>query len=385
MVSDSKSEKSNIAATAQTSSATPTGEPRHLFLIALVLALAYLLTIVYASVQPFRNWRMPDAAFYDFLNAPWPYYITLKDVLVNLAAYIPLGFLVTLGLRLRLAPVAAVAGGTVIAIALSILMESVQMFLPSRVATNVDVLANGAGGLIGALAAPLFLPTRALGTRLGTLRDRVFAPGVVPDIGIVLVLLWIATQLNPWTQVMGPGQLRESFDWPDLFAYTPTRLATAETLVVMFNLLGIGLLLSTLIRPGVRRRYAVGMVVTLALAVKVLISLVLEKPQAMWAWLTPGLGMGLLLGLLLLRGLLELHHGARLWMALVCTVLAVIAINLAPGNPYANLPPLLTSGRTSHLLSFSSILSAWSDLWPLLAVGYFSAAIWHHRRGAKAL
>lgn len=356
-----------------------------MFLISLVLALAYLLTIFYASVQPFRNWRMPTADFYNFLTAPWPYYITLNDVLINVAAYIPLGFLLTLGLRLRLAPLGAVTVGTLIATVLSIGMESVQMFLPSRIATNVDVLANGAGGLIGALAAPLFLPARALGTRLGTLRDRVFAPGVVPDIGIVLVLLWLATQLNPWTQVMGPGQLRETFDWPHLIAYTPPRLATAETLVVMFNLMGIGLLLSTLIRPGVRRRYVIGVVVALALAVKVLISLAIGKPQAMWGWLTPGLGLGLLLGLLLLRGLLGLHHGVRLWIALACTLLAVIAINLAPGNPYANLPPLLTSGRSSHLLSFSSILSAWSDLWPLLAVGYFGAALWHHRRRLEGL
>ena len=35
---------------------------------------------------------------------------------------------------------------------------------------RVDVLTNGLGGLIGALAAPLFAPTRGLGIRLARLR-----------------------------------------------------------------------------------------------------------------------------------------------------------------------------------------------------------------------
>jgi hypothetical protein len=66
--------------------------------------------------------------------------------------------------------------------------------------------------------------------------------------------------------------------------------------------------------------------------------------------------------------------------ALLCIALALAAINLAPDNPYFSLPPQLTSGRTSHFLSFTSILRALSELWPLLAMSYLCAAWWHHRR-----
>ena len=364
---------------AHSRASTNTTESRHVFLLSLVLALAYLLVIIYASLQPFRNWRLPAEDVYGFLTAPWPRYITLKDVLINLSAYMPLGFMLTLGLRRWLRPVSAVTAGTLLAIVVSIVMESVQMFLPARIASNVDVLTNGAGGLIGALAAPLFLPSRAIGARVAVLRDRVFVAGALTDIGIVVAVLWIATHLNPWTQVFGTGHLRETFDLPVVFMHTPSRLLSAEAAVVFFNVLGIGLLLSTLLRADIRRGVVIGVIVAAALALKMLISAALGKPQGVWAWMTPGATLGLLLGAILLAGLLALNHRARVVLAVVCIVLALAAINLAPDNPYFSLPLQFASGRTSHFLSFWSILRALSELWPLLAVTYLCIAAWHTR------
>jgi VanZ family protein len=375
MVSDSKS-RADVITRAQ---ALATGS-RHVFVLSLVLALAYLLTIVYASLQPFRDWRLPAADVYGFLLAPWPRYITFSDLLINLCAYVPLGFMLALGLRRWMRPVAAVITGALLALGVSIAMESVQMFLPARIASNVDVLTNGAGGLIGALAAPLFLPSRALGARIAALRDRLCAPGMLTDVGIVVAFLWIGTQLNPWTQVFGTGHLRETFELPVMLMHTPSRLLSAEATVVFFNVLGIGLLLSTLLRAEVRRSVVIGVVIAAALALKMLISAALGKPQGVWSWMTPGAMLGLLLGAMLLGGLLALGHSTRLIAALVCIVLALAAINLAPDNPYFSLPAQLTSGRTSHFLSFSSILRALSELWPLLALTYLGAAWWHQRR-----
>ena len=354
-------------------------ESQHVFLLSLVLALAYLLTIIYASLQPFRNWRMPAEDVYGFLTAPWPYYITLKDVLINVSAYIPLGFMLTLGLRRWLRPGFAVPAGMLLALAVSIAMECVQMFLPARIATNVDVFSNGAGGLIGALAAPLFAPSRAIGAQLGAVRDRLFVPGALTDVGIVVFVLWIATHLNPWTQVFGTGHLRETFDLPVVFMHTPSRLLSAEAAVVFFNVLGIGLLLSTLLREEIRRGVVISVIIAAALVLKILISAALGKPHGVWAWLTPGAGVGLLLGAILLMGLFALNRRARQLLAVVCILLALAAINLAPDNPYFSPPLRFASVRTSHLLSFWSILRALSELWPLLAVIYLCTACWRHR------
>ena len=109
MVSESKSVEDR-------GTAAPT-QSRHIYLLALTLALAYLLVIVYASVQPLRGWRLPAADVYGFLTAPWPRYITLTDVLVNVAAYIPLGFMLALGLRIGMPPIVAVAVALLLGVA----------------------------------------------------------------------------------------------------------------------------------------------------------------------------------------------------------------------------------------------------------------------------
>lgn len=350
-------------------------------MLSLTLALAYLLVIVYASLQPFRGWRVPAADVYRFLSAPWPHYITLRDVLYNVSAYLPLGFLLTLGLRMWLRPAAAVAAGTLIAVMLSIAMEGVQMFLPARIANNVDVLANGVGALIGALAGPLFAPTQTIGARVLVLRNRVFVPGALPDVGIVLALLWVMTHMNPWAQVFGPGHVGASFDLPEMWEHSANLLAASETMVVLLNVLGMGLLLSTLLRAGARCSAVIGAFVVLALAVKLLASWALQKPTGSWVGTTPGIILGLLLAAPLLAVALRFASRTRMLMALICFVLALVAINLAPDNPYFNVPPQLARGGTSHFLSFWWIMRALSELWPLLAITYVSIAWWRHRRG----
>ena len=69
--------------------------------LAAYVALAYTLVIVYASLQPFDGWRMPPAALFDFLLAPWPRYVTSSDIVLNVAAYLPFGAMLVVALRPR--------------------------------------------------------------------------------------------------------------------------------------------------------------------------------------------------------------------------------------------------------------------------------------------
>src|SRR5262245_13486204 len=73
------------------------GYSPHAVRLAWILAAAYLLVIIYASLLPFRGWRFPPDEILNFLGAPWPRFITLQDVFVNFAAYIPLGLLLSVG------------------------------------------------------------------------------------------------------------------------------------------------------------------------------------------------------------------------------------------------------------------------------------------------
>src|SRR6185436_7706077 len=136
------------------------GFSAHSVRLAWILAVAYLLVIVYASVQPLRGWQMPPPEVLAFLAAPWPRYITLEDILINVAAYVPLGFFLSIGYGARYGAGLGVLAAVFFAAGLSLAMEAVQMFLPSRIASNVDLLTNALGALIGAMAAPLFAPSR---------------------------------------------------------------------------------------------------------------------------------------------------------------------------------------------------------------------------------
>ncbi|MGH8649006.1 MAG: VanZ family protein, partial [Burkholderiales bacterium] len=98
--------------------------------LAWILALAYLLVLGYASLQPFRGWRWPPEEILHFLSAPWPRFITLPDVVVNFAAYVPLGLLLSVGCGGRFGAARGAVAAAVTAAAFSAAMEIAQMFLP---------------------------------------------------------------------------------------------------------------------------------------------------------------------------------------------------------------------------------------------------------------
>jgi VanZ family protein len=340
--------------------------------LARILALAYVLTIIYASLQPFLGWRMPPDEILHFFLAPWPRYVTLEDLLVNVAAYVPLGFLLSVGYGARYGAGPGVLIAAFYGAGLSLAMEAAQMFLPSRIASNLDLITNGTGALIGAMAAPLFAPSRLFGRGLHAWRHRHFKEGMVADVGFVIACLWVATQFHPTTQPFGTGTLR-LIEFPVYFAHTPQIILTKEMLVVFFNLVGLGLIISALMRPAARPMLVIAGVVGAGLSLKTFAAL--GRSANPFVWLTPGVSFGLLAGWLALYPLARLPRGAQLVLAALAILAATATINLAPDNPYQNVPPQLIAGGASHYLSFSGIARAVSELWPLLAVGYLLWAL----------
>jgi VanZ family protein len=358
------------------------GFSQHSVKLAWLLAAAYLLVVVYASLQPFRDWRVPPPEVLNFLFAPWARFLTLDDTVVNVLAYVPLGFFLSIGCGVRLGPAGGAAASVLAAAILSLLMESVQMFLPARIASNVDLVLNSLGALIGAMAAPLFAPTRILGGKLHGLRHRLFVEGMTADVGLVVIGLWLATQFHPNAQFFGTGGIRATFELPAQFAHTPLLALTGEAIVVLFNLLGVGLLLAACMRAGQRPLPAIAVVFGAALLIKAYTAAVLVKAAAPLSWLTPGVLLGLATGWLLLLAAVRLPQRGQLAAAAACIAVATAAINLAPVNPYLSPPPRLLARGASHFLNFSGIARALSELWPLLAVSYLIFAFGDRRDGA---
>jgi VanZ family protein len=347
-----------------------TGFSPHSVRLAWILAVAYLLVVVYASIQPFHSGWVASEGFLAFLFQPWPRYVTLQDVVVNIAAYVPLGFLLSIGWSARWGAARGAAAAVAAAAALSFAMEAMQMYLPARIASSVDLLANGIGALIGALAAPLFAPAHILGGKLHALRHRLFLEGMTADAGLVVVGLWVAAQFHPDAQLFGTGDVRATLDLPTWFEHSAWLALSGEGVVVTFNLLGAALLLSACARAGQRPLRVVGAAVGAALLIKVFTAAAIVRAPAPLAWLTPGVLLGLFAGGLLALAAVRLPQRTQIAVSAVCITIATVAINLAPVNPYLRPPSRLLVGGTSHFLSFSGIVQALSELWPLLAVGY---------------
>src|SRR5262245_47268906 len=168
-------------------------------ILARYLFVAYLLLVVYASLHPFSGWRDRGLPTFAFLTASFNRPVPAFDVAVNVLGYIPLGFLAVLASYPRLRGVAGFAFALACAIVLSFVLESLQLYLPTRTSSNLDLLANAGGGALGALAA--LAATRPLmdAGELQRLRSELFLPGGRVDLGLVLLGLWLFAQLSPET------------------------------------------------------------------------------------------------------------------------------------------------------------------------------------------
>lgn len=337
--------------------------------VAAMAALAYSLVIVYASLQPFSGWR--DIALHPgaFLAAPWPRWITLEDIGFNFAAYLPLGFLLVIALRGRLAAAPAVLASALLCALLSLSLETAQQYLPVRFASNLDLLVNAIGGATGALIAPLFAPDRPLGGPLARTRNRVFVDGPRGDAVLVLAGLWLLTQLHGAPLILGNGDLRETLGLEGgPLRYAPETYRYAEAAVVMLNVAGAVMLLSCAARVVDTAFWrAAALLLITALVVKTLAATFILRAATPWLWLTPGLLIGMAAALALLLALLRLPPRGRAATALLLTVAALLLVNSLPENPYRAAPLHLLPGRAGHVLSFANIARALSELWPLLA------------------
>ena len=344
----------------------------HSVRLAWTLTLAYLLVIAYASLRPFRDWRAPPQEVLHFLFSAWPPYITLRDVAVNVAAYLPLGFLFSIACGARIGPARGAIAATLAAAMVSLAMEAAQMFLPARIASNIDLLANTLGALLGSMAAPLFAPTRILGGKLHAARHQLFRDGMKAEAGLVIVGLWLITQLHPTAQPFGSGGIRATFNLPAYLAHTPSLALGSQAIVVLLSLTGVGLMVCALMRDAARPLPVIASLIAAVLLIKIFTAVVFGLASAPVAWLTPGVMLGLLVGSTLLYGAAHLPRLAQLVVAAGCIAAATAVINLAPDNPYHSVPSLLLARGTSHFLSFSGIVRALSELWPLLAIGYLA-------------
>lgn len=334
--------------------------------LARYLLAAYVLLVVYGSLHRFSGWRNLGTSPFAFIAAHWPPYVTGFDIGANVIAYVPLGLLGVLAVAPRLvgarAWIATVLGG----IALSFTMESLQAYLPDRIQSNVDLVANALGAMIGATIGAMAAKWLARHGGLYALRDELFHHGRQTDLGLVLIGLWLFALLNPETLLFGNGDLR------DLFESLPSDLHPAELFVriegtvTAANLVAVALITGALTPSRAARWRLVVALLVVACLIRSAAFATLFRPADMFAWLTPGALWGGAIGVALALPAMFLSRRTAIALAGVLLMAATVLVNVAPENPY--LANSLQVWRQGHFLNFNGLTRIVSTLWPFAAL-----------------
>lgn len=338
--------------------------------LARTLAIAYAVLVVYACLHPLNGWRDSGLPLLDYLWAPWPKYFILADFLFNIAGYLPLGFLAVAALPERASALQRVLWVTLAASLLSLGLETTQNFLPRRIASNLDFGGNVVGALLGAL-----LGLRFSGLLFGPLgylhrwRMRYVIHGRTGEAGLVLLALWLLSQLGATDLLFASGDLRSLLGIAAPLPFRPERFIAFETVLTASAILALGLFVRCMARG--RSPLPVIVVLLLGISAKTLASATFFDPGAPLAWLTPGAQRGILLGLPLLAASLLLPRLAQHALAGTCLLLATALCNLIPDSPYLNYSTRLTG--FSNFLNFHGLTQLVDSLWPYAALAYLSA------------
>lgn len=328
------------------------------------LAAIYTLLALYGSLYPFTGWRDSGVDPLIFLAAGWPRYYTGFDLVINVIAYLPLGFLWATVLTRRLPAPSAFAVAACGGACLSLGIETAQNYLPSRVPSNLDLAANACGAVLGAAAGLRWGRHLLDGGRLHAWRERRFLRGSTGDVGLLLAALWLLTQLNPETFLFGSGNLRGLIGLPAALPFAAEHFIALETATVAGQTLAIALIATRLaanhplLLPPV--------LIAAALVVKSFALLVLMNGVHGLAWATPGSLTGLAFGLVFWAGLVQLPLAARQAAAALALMLATVLANLMPDNPY--LEDTLRVWQQGHFLNFNGLTRITTALWPFLAL-----------------
>lgn len=355
----------------------------------LMAALLYAGGITVVSLSPLYDWRFIPESPWNFLLQPWPKYWTNFDVMVNVLAYIPLGLLIARAMnyrqRHRLSGllhgiVAAFIAGAL----LSVLLEGLQTYLPSRRPSILDVTANTAGAVFGALLTSVY----ALGkNRLSVSEARPLEIG-----GLMLFGLWLLAQAAPQQIWLALGDVIIQTEWRPALAWfntPPESLAElnaevfaaqrilAEALCVTSAITSCALIchLSMLESPRWFARYrphhwipTLVSVTVITVAVRIAWILLLLKPQALSIWFNAGTQAGVVLALLSAYGLAAAKPSQQRIAALCGLTVTLLLANSLPENGYA--AETFIAWSKGKWLNLQVLANFAASVWPFAALAW---------------
>lgn len=365
--------------------------PRRALSLMRALSLIGLGAVLYATMYPWSDWRLRQPGGLAFLEVGLPRYWTWFDFASNVLAYLLLALVTTLGwlgtLRMRWAvPLAVLALS-----ALSFGLEALQSWLPNRVPSLLDWVANSAGAAIGATLGGLLNRGGQPSDRIAVpVRERWHEQG--SPIGWVLLLLWLSAQLVPQRLLFATGRIQPLLEGLARALYLDAEMEQLSTHLALSAAQGvlieattvicavpvIGILAMGLVRSPPHRVLLLSAIALVALVLRSIATQMVYGAGSPFAWLTPGAQGGLVIGVLLLYGLATLGPRGRALGAVLLLVVALVLVNMAPPDRYFE---TTSSGLTEgQLVSLHALLRFVSMAWPFAAIAYFWADVGRRSR-----
>jgi VanZ family protein len=358
-----------------------TSSIHHRTLLPHAFALLYGLSITYASLQPFGEWIDPAPSTSFFLFEAWPARWLPHDVVLNVVAYLPFGFFIAL-LPRRASPLRRLTLAALAGCMLSFALETLQMFLPLRTASAIDLLSNTAGALLGGVLGAAFARAEGVKRIIAQLRARLFLDGNLGDVGLALLVLWLIAQINPGIPLFAvtfdpePGRVLAAAPIPREGAAILIEAAESA-----FQMVGVGLFLALLLRA---HRYVGGAVLLLiggALLLKGIAASLVIKPAIWDSWQRSGVLIGIAAGALLIPAAIQLPRPVQVAVCAIALLASIGTPLLAPDLLEASAPLTLFNWRYGQLLNYHGLTRTILLVWPLLVAAWLFALAGRPRWG----
>ncbi len=339
------------------------------------LTLGYTLFIIYGSLSPFTPWREPGFNFLDVLSTPLQFTYTAFDAVINLLSYLPFGLLVGLTARARSGALASVLISLCAGMLLSASMEYLQMYLPMRVSSNMDILTNSTGTLLGAIIAVSITSWTWFFSRITRWRNELFRQGKEMDFGLALLALWMFGQINPSLPLLGNVFISGTASQPFVPPH-PAPFNGLESSVVTLNLLMLGTLMLTLLR--VPRHIVTALLVVLSTVVlaKFIGAMLLLKSWALLLWINSEAVFGMMLGILLLFSALWLPRRALIGFGAAAALCDFAMVNFVFNDNSPSAAMSIYHWHYGHLLNYNGLAQTITLVFPLLLLFH----LWRARK-----
>ncbi|MEO8331722.1 MAG: VanZ family protein, partial [Gallionella sp.] len=252
-----------------------------------------------------------------------------------------------------------------IGMSLSASMEFLQMYLPARISSNMDLLSNSAGMLTGGLLAVGVTSWPWLLTRMTHWRSRLFRHGKDMDFGLAMLMLWMFCQINPSLPMLGNVFISEMAHQPFVII-PPAPFDVWESIAVTLNLLMLGTLLLTLLRAPRNVVTALLLVLSLVALVKFIFAALLLRSWALLLWINSEAVLGMLLGISLLIVLLWLPRAAAIGSGALVALGYLIIVNLVFDDNAPSAAMSVYHWHYGHLLNYNGLAQTITIIFPIL-------------------